>query len=173
MSRRNIIVGGGVGAGLLATALTIATPEITTFEGQRNKAYKDVIGVLTVCAGHTGPDIVVGKVYSDEECHRLTTKDAKKAADGVLKVSPHLVWHPMQLAVAISFSYNVGTGTYAKSSVAKLFNEGKFVEACNFLPKYKYAGGKVFQGLVNRRAREQEICLSTMTADGVKNVTNS
>ena len=169
MSRRNIIA-GGAGAGLLAVALNVATPEITTFEGMERKAYRDVVGVLTVCAGHTGPDIVVGKVYSDEECKKLTMADAAKAAIGVLKVSPHLLWHPMQLAAAISFSYNVGAGTYAKSSVARLFNEGRFIEACNFLPKYKYAGGKVWTGLVNRRAREQEICLSTLTKEGMKDV---
>jgi lysozyme len=169
VSRRNIIA-GGAGAGLLALALNVATPEIITFEGQKTKAYRDIVGVLTVCAGHTGPDIVVGKVYSDKECHDLTKKDAKIAVDGVLKISPHLVYHPMQLAAAISFSYNVGTGTYAKSSIARLFNEGKFIEACNFLTKYKYAGGKVWQGLVNRRAREQKLCLSTLTKEGMKDV---
>lgn len=167
---KKAVAAGGAGAGLLVLALGLATPEITTFEGQRNQAYRDVVGVLTVCAGHTGNDIVVGKVYSDDECKKMTTKDAAKAAAGVLKISPHLIWHPMQLAAAISFSYNVGTGTYANSSVARLFNEGKFIEACNFLPKYKYAGGKVWPGLVKRREREQQICLSTLTKEGMKDV---
>lgn len=167
---KKAIAAGGAGAGLMAIALGIATPEITTFEGVEARAYRDVVGVLTVCAGHTGPDIVVGKVYSNNECKKLTLKDAEKAAVGVLKVSPHLIWHPMQLAAAISFSYNVGVGTYANSSVARLFNEGKFIEACNFLPKYKYAGGKVWPGLVTRRAREQDICLSTLTKEGMKDV---
>lgn len=161
------IIAGGAGAALSALALTIAQPEITTFEGQRNTAYKDVVGVLTVCAGHTGKDIVVGKVYSNDECKALTIKDAAVAAAGVLKVSPHLIWHPMQLAAVISFSYNVGTGTYANSTVARLFNAGDFIGACNFLPNYKYAGGQVWPGLVTRRAREKEICLSTLTVNGV------
>lgn len=164
MSRRAITV-GGAGAGLVAVALSVATPEIKEFEGRRNVPYYDVVKVLTVCDGHTGPEVVKNKKYSDAECDAITVKDAQKFAAGVLKVSPHLAYHPMQLAAAISFSYNVGTGTYAKSSVARLFNEGKFIEACNFLPKYKYAGGKVYAGLVNRRAREQSICLSTLTAE--------
>lgn len=169
MAKKAIMV-GGAGAGLAALAMNIAVPEITTFEGQKNVAYRDVANILTVCDGHTGPDIVVGKVYSNQECHSLTVADAKKAADGVLAVSPQLLWHPMQLAAAISFSYNVGTGTYANSTVAKLFNKGDFIGACNFLPRYKYAKGKVIAGLVNRRAREQFICLSTLTAEGMKNV---
>ena len=169
---KTLVVGGGAAASgsLIALALGIATPEITTFEGQRSVAYRDVVNVLTVCAGHTGPDIVVGKVYSDDECKKLTTKDAKKAGDGVLAVSPQLVWHPMQFAAAVSFTYNVGIGTYQKSSVARLFNEGKFIEACNFLPNYKMAGGKVYAGLVKRRAREQAVCLSTLTPEGAKSV---
>lgn len=172
MSKKPVVI-GGAGAAMIALALNISTPEITEFEGQKNKAYRDVIGVLTVCNGHTGPDIVVDKVYTDEECSRLTRKDAKEAADGVLSVSPHLVWHPMQLAAAISFTYNVGIGTYKKSTVAKLFNSGDFVGACNFLTRYKYAGGKVYPGLVRRRQREKEVCLSTLTPEGVKNVHTS
>ena len=167
---KKAILAGSASAGLLVLALNVATPEITALEGQQNVAYRDVANVLTVCNGHTGPDIVVGKVYSDQECHTMTVADAKKAADGVLAVSPQLLWHPMQLAAAISFSYNVGTGTYRSSTVAKLFNKGDFLGACNFLPHYKYANGRVVQGLVNRRAREQFICLSTLTADGMNNV---
>lgn len=159
---------GGAGAGILALALSISAPEIEEFEGQRNRVYRDVVGVLTVCAGHTGPDIVVDKVYSDEECRELTIKDIKEAADGVLRVSPHLVWHPMQLAAATSFAYNVGVTAYARSTVAKRFNEGDFKGACDFLPNYKYAGGKVYNGLIKRRAREREICLSTLTKEGSK-----
>lgn len=147
-----------------------ATPEIIQLEGQRNRAYRDIVNVLTVCAGHTGPDIVVDKVYSNEECKKITARDVEKAAVGVLKVSPHLIWHPMQLAATISFTFNIGVGAYSTSSVARLFNVGDFYGACNYMAKYKYAGGKESQGLINRRAREVEICLSTLTADGMKNV---
>lgn len=168
MANKLIVTGSaGAGASLMAMALSIATPQITTLEGQRNQAYRDIVGVLTVCSGHTGKDIVAKKVYTDAECKAITKADAQKAADGVLKTSPQLLWHPIQLASAISFSYNVGTGTYANSTVARLFNEGDFVGACNFLPRYNKAGGKVVQGLINRRALEQSLCLSTLTPDGV------
>ena len=168
MPRRSAMV-GGAGAGLVALALGIATPEIKEFEGRRNTPYYDIVKVLTVCDGHTGKDVTVGKVYSDAECDAITLEDAKEHAEGVLAVNPHLAWHPMQLAAAISFAYNVGVSRYKKSSIARLFNEGKFVEACNFFPRYVYAGGKVVKGLVNRRGREKEICLSTLTAGGYQN----
>lgn len=170
MGTKSIVAGGGAGAGLTAIALSLATPTIVTFEGQRNVAYRDVAKILTICNGHTGKDIVVGKVYTDEECSNLTAKDVKKATDQVLAVSPQLVWHPMVLASIISFTYNLGGGAYKKSSVALLMNQGRFVEGCNFMMNYKYADGKVFQGLVNRRTREVQICLATLTPGGMKDV---
>lgn len=160
---------GGVG-GLVALSLAVSTPYIQEFEGRRLIPYYDVVKVLTVCDGHTGKDIVIGKVYTDAECDALTAKEAKFFATGVLQCSPYLAYHPMQLAAMISFAYNLGVATYCKSSIRKLFDQGRFVDACNFLPRYKYAGGKVWTGLVKRRAKEQKLCLSTLTAEGMKNV---
>lgn len=42
-------------------------------EGRRYTPYYDSAGILTVCAGITGPAVVKGKRYSDEECTRLET----------------------------------------------------------------------------------------------------
>ncbi|MDI9095705.1 glycoside hydrolase family protein, partial [Providencia rettgeri] len=56
-----------VGAGASAIALTV----IAHFEGVRYEPYKDVGGVLTVCYGHTGIDIVPNKTYTKEECDQI------------------------------------------------------------------------------------------------------
>lgn len=42
-------------------------------EGRRYTPYYDSAGILTVCAGITGPAVVKGKRYTDEECTRLET----------------------------------------------------------------------------------------------------
>lgn len=157
-------------AALMALAMGTGGSQIAQWEGTKYEAYRDIVGVLTVCTGHTGPDIVVGKVYTPAECKALTEKDAMTAAKGVLSVSPNLLYHPMQLAAAVSFSYNVGTGTYGKSSVARAFNNGDFKVGCDALLKYTFAGGKYVQGLANRRAEEHRICMSTMTVKGMADV---
>jgi lysozyme len=154
----------------MAIVMTAVVPEIQQFEGYRSVPYHDIHGVLTVCNGHTGPDVVVKKVYSQSECADLTAKDASKAADGILKVSPHLKYHPMQLAAAISFGYNVGVGNYAKSSVASNFNTGNFQAGCSALLKYTYSGGVYSKGLDARRHYEYDICTSTLTPKGLVNV---
>lgn len=161
MSSGKAVAGGS--AGLLALAISIATPTITKWEGLRNLPYRDVAGYLTVCAGHTGPEIVIGKRYSDEECRAFTAADVEKHTDGVLRCSPHLLWHPMQLAATIVFAFNVGIGAYCNSSIRKAFDRGDFIAGCNALTLYNRAGGMVVQGLVNRRADEKLMCLSTLT----------
>lgn len=170
MATKRISVPTAVTASLMALVMGTSGSQIAQWEGTKYEAYRDIVGVLTVCTGHTGPDIVVGKVYSPAECKALTEKDAMTAAHGVLAVSPQLLFHPMQLAAAVSFSYNVGTGTYAKSSVAREFNRGNFTLACTALLKYTFAGGKYVQGLANRRAEEQKLCMSTLTVEGMKDV---
>lgn len=112
----------------------------------------------------------MGKVYSADQCTSLTNADAEKAASGVLRTSPHLRYHPMQLAAAISFSYNVGVAAYAKSSVASKFNVGDFQGGCSVLLKYVYVNGKPVVGLLNRRKQEYDICVSTLTPKGLANV---
>src|SRR5690606_28418158 len=59
----------------------------------------------------------------------------------------------------LSLSYNIGTGAFCKSTVARKANASDIVGACNAIPMWNKAGGRVVQGLVNRRAEEQRICL--------------
>lgn len=164
------IVSAGIGASLLALASSVVIPNIQAFEGTKSTAYRDIGGILTVCSGHTGSDVVVNKVYSPTECRALTQEDVNVAEAGVLRVSPQLKYHPLVLASAISFSYNVGVGDYDKSSVAANFNKGNFVAGCSSLLKYTYAGGKYSAGLFNRRKQEYTICMSTLTPGGLSNV---
>ncbi|STH74213.1 phage lysozome [Escherichia coli] len=37
-------------------------------EGVSYIPYKDIVGVWTVCHGHTGKDIMLGKTYTEAEC---------------------------------------------------------------------------------------------------------
>lgn len=159
MPSARTIVGGGGAAALIAVAVATITPDIKKFEGNVPVAYRDVGGVLTVCSGHTGSDIVVNKVYSKAECAALTTQDITKAANGVLKYTPNLKYHTMQLASAISFSYNIGVTAYGQSDVARSFNLGNYKAACAEMKEYVHVKHVVIQGLVNRRQQEYLICM--------------
>ncbi|EAU0146522.1 lysozyme [Salmonella enterica] len=148
------LITGGAGAVAIAAAMLGGHDGL---EGRRYIPYRDVAGVLTVCDGHTGKDIIPGKRYTDAECDALLDKDlnrVKAQVDPLIKVSiPE-----SERAAFYSFAYNVGTGAFARSTLLKKLNAGDHAGACNELKRWTYAGGRQWKGLVTRREIEREVC---------------
>ncbi|MBK4723922.1 lysozyme [Pantoea agglomerans] len=139
-------------------ALAIAAVLIPSLEGKENKPYQDVVGVWTVCYGHTGPDIIKSKTYTDAECQALLNKDLvpfARSVEGSVKVPAT----DYQKAALISFSYNVGVSAFERSSLLRKLNAGDYAGACDGLRQWIYAGGKKWKGLMNRREIEREVCM--------------
>lgn len=147
-------------AAAMALAVAIAGPA----EGLRQWAYRDPVGILTVCEGHTGPDVVAGKKYSLAECRALMTADMTKAIDQVDRCAPGL---PVEVLASFSDAvFNMGPTiacNQAASTAARKLAAGDLVGACNELPKWNKArvsGVLVpLPGLTKRRAAEQALCL--------------
>ena len=152
-------IGAGLGGGALA-ALSLALVYLPTDEGKRNVDYLDIAKVPTACYGHTGPDVIVGKYRTDPECKLLLQEDAQKHLIGALKCSPGLADRPNQLAAVTRLTFNIGVAGYCKSSVARLFNAGQYRAACDRFLAFRYAGGREVRGLLLRRQRERQQCLS-------------
>ncbi|EJH6188407.1 lysozyme [Salmonella enterica] len=150
-----MLLAGGAGAVAIAAAMLGGHDGL---EGRRYIPYRDVAGVLTVCDGHTGKDIIPGKRYTDSECDALLDKDLKRVkaqVDPLIKVSiPE-----SERAAFYSFAYNVGTGAFARSTLLKKLNAGDHAGACNELKRWTYAGGRQWKGLMTRREIEREVCL--------------
>lgn len=137
-------------------ALTVAM--LSFFEGVEYKPYKDVVGVTTVCFGHTGTDIIPTKTYSESECLALLEKDINKVRKGVDPLIKVDIDDNTRAAI-YSFAYNVGTGAFARSMMLKKLNAGDIAGACNELKRWTYAGGKEWKGLITRREIENSVCL--------------
>lgn len=143
-------------AAVAGGALVIATLLIQHFEGVEYTPYYDVVGVLTVCYGHTGKDIIEDKTYSQTECDALFKQDlaiVKKQVDSLITVD--LPDHT--LAALYSFVYNVGVGNFSKSTLLKKINTND-PTACDELKRWIYAGGVTWNGLINRREAEHWVC---------------
>lgn len=140
-----------------ASALTIAGVMIPDLEGVRYEPYYDVAGVLTVCYGHTGNDIIKGKRYTEKECRAMLDKDLQPFAKSVER-SVKVPASEYQKAALISFSYNVGAHAFEQSSLLRNLNAGNYQVACDGLKVWIYAGKKKWQGLINRREVEREVC---------------
>ncbi|BAE74834.1 phage lysozyme lysis protein [Sodalis glossinidius str. 'morsitans'] len=153
---RNRLIKGTAGG-----VIALATVLIQWHESVHYTPYRDSGGVLSVCYGHTGSDIVPGKRYTVAECQALLDSDLK-AAMSVVDANVTVPLTESQRAALASFVYNVGNGAFARSTLLKKLNAGDMAGACDEMRRWKYVGGKVSKGLVNRRAIEQELLCKVM-----------
>ncbi|EGR2141053.1 lysozyme [Vibrio cholerae] len=140
-----------------AGAIAIAASMIKPLEGIEYVPYRDVVGVLTVCWGTTGPDVIEGKVYTKAECDALLQRDLKSIERQILPMIKPVLPEPTKAAL-YSFTYNVGVGAFSRSTLLKKLNAGEITQACDELKRWVYAGGKKWKGLMNRREIEEEVC---------------
>ncbi len=155
--RNKIAATLGCGAIAVAAALITGPTGNDGLEGVRYKPYQDVVGVWTVCYGHTGKDILLGKTYTKAECDALLNEDLNTVArqiDPYIKVPLPETLH----ASLYSFAYNVGATNFKTSTLLRKINQRDYSGACDQLHRWVYADGKKWQGLVNRREIEYEVC---------------
>lgn len=140
-----------------ASALTIAGVTTGWFEGTRYTPYLDPVGVLTVCEGHTGPDIIRDKSYTKAECAAFKEKDLAKA-DAVIDRYVKVPLSTTERAALIDFIFNVGSGNFSTSTLLRKVNRGDHAGACDEYKRWVYAGGRRFSGLEKRREVSEWLC---------------
>lgn len=147
-----------------AAAAVIATAIAAPAEGVRQYAYYDPPGILTVCMGHTGPDVVKNRLYSMAECKALLTADMAKAINTVDRCVPNA---PESVLAAFGDAvFNMGPTIACdqkNSTAARLLAAGRYSEACAQLPRWNKARimGVLVElpGLTTRRLRERDVCM--------------
>lgn len=156
--RNKVIAATTAGAIAVAGALITGTNGNDGLEGLRLKPYMDVVGVPTVCYGHTGNDIVMGKTYTKQQCADLLEADLQSVARQIDPIIREDIPDAMRGAL-YSFTYNVGVSAFKNSTLLRLINKGDRLGACDQLRRWTYAGGKKWKGLESRREIEREVCL--------------
>ncbi|ALX97334.1 lysozyme [Serratia fonticola] len=155
--RNGVIAAISGGAIAIASALITGPTGNDGLEGVRYKPYQDVVGVWTVCYGHAGKDIMLGKAYTELECRALLSKDLSTVARQIDPYIQQPIPETMRGAL-YSFAYNVGAGSFQVSTLLRKINQGDQRGACDQLLRWTYAGGKQWKGLMNRRDIEHEVC---------------
>ncbi|MDQ7733766.1 lysozyme [Halomonas sp. SpR1] len=143
--------------GATAGALSIATAVVSYYEGYQPNAYRDPVGIATICYGHTAT-ARMGQTLSQAQCTQLLQADLGTAFAAVDRRAQVELPPPTRAALA-SFVYNVGEGAFARSTLLRKLNAGDLRGACHELSRWVYAGGRQLNGLVKRRATERELCL--------------
>lgn len=144
-----------------AGAIAIAGVLVSWHEGRYYVPYLDPVGILTVCEGHTGPDIIPGKRYSDAECNVLRDADlriAERAVDRLVRVPVD----DFQKAALVDFTFNLGAGALSRSTLLRKLNARDYAGACREYGAWNKARVRgvltPLRGLTNRRDAERWVC---------------
>lgn len=142
--------------------LNIAVPFIAKEEGKRNTAYRDIVGIPTICYGSTR-GVRLGMVLSDRECGELLRAEVAEYRLGLHRyftattIASRLP--PARDAAYTSTAFNCGIGAIGKSTATRRLNAGDIAGGCEALTWWNKAGNRVVRGLFDRRKRERALCM--------------
>ena len=121
---------------------------IKQFEGLRLKIYDDGYGFKTIGYGHTGKNLP--EKITEQKANEYLKLDITKAEKQVNKFNYSYTQN--QFDALVSFAFNVGSIDQLTANGTRTLNEIK-----EKIKLYIYAGGKVSNGLVNRRKAEYDL----------------
>ena len=125
------------------------------FESCRLTAYRDIKGVLTIGYGHTGPEVVEGLVWTQDQADSQLIMDLQHAVTVVYNLVTIGLSQPAFDAV-VDLVFNIGSGNFRNSTMLKLLNAGNLEAAAEQFDRWDEAGGKKVAGLLRRRKAETE-----------------
>lgn len=125
---------------------------IAVAEGYRGGAYLDTVGVPTIGFGET-LDVKMGQKTSPERALIKLLASADKHSQGAMKCLGDIPLYQYEYDAISSFTYNIGIKGWCSSTPLKLFQEGKYAEACNSMILWTKN-----KELIGRRKEEIEMC---------------
>ena len=131
-------------------------------EGVRNRPYRCPANLWTCGVGHLIGD---GKslppewnrTFTMEEIDGILKRDLQRFERGILKMLPNVPLRQGEFDCLVSFSFNLGLGTFQRSTLRQAILRGDKKAAMESLVKYCKAGGKILKGLQNRRLDEKAL----------------
>jgi lysozyme len=143
---------------------------LAEWEGFETRVYKDSAGLPTIGVGHlltqdersSGKIIINGQTvrYSNgitkQQVYDLLDQDLNRFED-VVNQRVTVPLEQSQFDALVSFSFNVGVGAFKNSTLLKRLNAGDYADVPNQLGRWVHSGGRVVQGLINRREHEIQL----------------
>jgi lysozyme len=127
------------------------------FEGFRNRVYLDVAGLPTIGYGHRllHCDSFSNGIDEPQAANLLAcdVRDAEQAVERMVKA-------PLtqgQFDALVDFTFNLGSGRLASSTLLKSLNAGRYDDAAEQLLRWDHAGGQEMAALKARREAEAEL----------------
>ena len=131
---------------------------IKSFESLRLEAYRCPAGIYTIGYGHTA-GVRRGDVIDEQRAEYLLAEDLKKFED-VVNRECHGI-NQYQFDALVSFTFNVGTGNFQKSTLLKCVKANpQNVNIRYEFSRWNKANGTVLAGLIRRRKAEADLYFS-------------
>ncbi len=134
---------------------------IKEFEGFSANAYLCPAKIPTIGYGNTfysdGRKVKLGEQISKSDALELLEIVANKDFADKIFSAIKVPVAQNQFDAMVSLAYNIGTGSFLKSTLLKKVNAGDFIGASEEFLKWNKSGGKELLGLTRRRKREQDL----------------
>ncbi|WIY23774.1 lysozyme [Parasedimentitalea psychrophila] len=154
---------GAIAGASAAVVMALATPFIAQWEGVRLEAYKDIVGVETICFGDT-QGVRLGDTATMDECVARLQDDVESFYADIAGCMTNPDIPAGVQASMLELAYNVGSPNVCRSTMMRKANAGDYIGACNELRRWVNAGGQRIRGLTNRRAdSKQSLCLHNVS----------
>ena len=131
-------------------------------EGVRSRPYRCPANLWTVGVGHLIGDGKLlpdswNRTFTEAEIDGLLKSDLRRFELGISKMLPNVPLRQCEFDCLVSFAFNLGLGTFQRSTLRQALLRGDKTAAMESLVKYCRAGGKILRGLQTRRLDEKAL----------------
>ena len=131
-------------------------------EGVRSRPYRCPANLWTVGVGHLIGDGKLlpdtwNRTFTEAEIDGLLKSDLRRFELGISKMLPNVPLRQCEFDCLVSFAFNLGLGTFQRSTLRQALLRGDKKAAMESLVKYCRAGGKILKGLQTRRLDERAL----------------
>jgi len=135
---------------------------IKHYEGVRSRPYRCPANLWTVGVGHLIGDGKLlpdsyNRTFTEEEIDGLLKSDLRRFELGISKMLPNVPLRQCEFDCLVSFAFNLGLGTFQRSTLRQALLRNDKKAAMESLVKYCRAGGKILKGLQARRLDERAL----------------
>jgi lysozyme len=113
---------------------------------------------ITIGWGHTGPEVHLGLVWTQEQADAQLVKDMQRAEANVRQYVTHPITKEQFIALC-DLAFNIGNTAFDTSTLLRKLNAFDVDGAIAEFARWNRGGGRVLQGLVKRRDGEKALFL--------------
>jgi len=128
---------------------------IQSWEGTAQVAYKDSVGIPTICTGSTR-GVYLGQTATLAECEHRLVQDTTYAGQAVKRCVTQKLTQG-QYDALVSLGFNIGGGALCSSTLVRKLNQGDCRGAAEQFLRWDHAGKQKLRGLTRRRAAESAV----------------